>query len=93
MIETHRRLEFDHFHARITSVGESTNLLIAQVKKAVKASYPKRDSSTVELVELSSVEPKLLFWAARMIAWTVGSYYNTENVKWVSILEQRINES
>jgi hypothetical protein len=93
LIETHRRLEFAQFHLRIASVGDSTAVLLASAKRALKAGYAKKGSSTVEIASEAQADLHLLFWAARIVAWAVGAFYNSGHDKWVSLLEQRMNEA
>jgi hypothetical protein len=93
LIETHRRLDFVQFHARIASVGDSTALLVASAKKALKASYTKKGSGSVEIEGDQQGDLNLLFRAARIVAWAVGAFYNSGHDKWVSLLEQGMNET
>lgn len=91
LVESHRRLEFLQFHARLSSVGEATGALIASAKKALKGGYAKRGSSSVELVDDGQGDLALLVFAGRMIAWAVGAFYNSANDKWVRLLEERMS--
>lgn len=93
LAEAHRRLECAHFHARLASVGEATPTLQGLAKRALKAAYPRRDTSSVGLVQDNPREWQALAAAARLVAWAVGAAHNSDNSKWVSILERRLNPS
>lgn len=86
LLGMHKRLGFQRFNAHFFNVGEKDSSLLALAKKAAKSCYSKKDSVSVSL---SGSDPcaDAMGKIGRLFAWAVGHYYNSEDKRWLTELE------
>ena len=86
LMQTHRRLGIENFHLRLYPVGDRGDCLLRNAKRVAKACYPKRGTTSVAFVGNNECG-RILTAMARLFAWTVGSFHNSGNRHWISLLE------
>jgi len=92
LLTCHKSLHIEKLNIYLCSVGEKNDILIRFVKKAVRISYPKSGTTSVDFVR-NKDDWILLSHMTRIIAWAIGSFHNSGNQKWISLLEQKFQSS
>jgi TIR domain len=92
LLEVHRRFTFEELDIHLSRIGnEGGPLLISILKKGLRAVFPKKDSASVRYIDPGTPE-EVLAWFARALAWAVGVFHNADNPKWISLLEECLND-
>ena len=87
ILETHRKLQFQQFHAHISDVGEANKGLQGIVKRVIRCAFPKKGCWGAEIVARDSIFSSLDYMG-RLIAWAVGAFYNSGKSRWLQILRE-----
>jgi len=90
IIEKHRRLGFDQLHVCLSNIGEQDSYLLKSTKSALKAIYPNKNAYSTNFI--IKHEDLIILKMARIIAWTVGNFYNSNNSHWINLLEETIKK-
>lgn len=91
IIEKHRRLGVGQLHVCLPNVGEKNSYLLKSTKSAIKAIYPTKNAYSADFIRKQ--EDLILQNMARIIAWTVGNFYNSNNSRWITLLEDTIKKN
>ncbi len=92
LVRMHKRLRFTRLALFLPDVdpgntGAHNKQLLNASKKAVRAIYRKRGSAAVDRLEDGSVL-EAFFATGKLVAWAVHRRYNSDDEKWVAILER-----
>lgn len=91
LLQMHRKQGFKQFNLRLSHVGEESDSLLSYSKAAVRASFPQKNSSSVDFLNEKD-DYFLLVRMAHFLAWAVGAFYNDRTPHWVQLLEEGIQK-
>ncbi|HXT22125.1 MAG TPA: toll/interleukin-1 receptor domain-containing protein [Thermoanaerobaculia bacterium] len=87
LAELHRRVGVERFDLRLSQVGEKSAFVLGASKSTLKRSFPGKGAQSVTLTAPGDEDLPLVH-AARLVAWAVGTYYNSSPAddRWISLL-------
>lgn len=91
LLQMHRKQGFEQFHLRLSNVGEETASLLSYSKTVVKASFPLRNLSSVDILK-DKDDYIVLQKMAHLLAWAVGTFYDSGSPRLVQIIEEVIHK-
>jgi predicted MPP superfamily phosphohydrolase len=86
ILEMHRRIGMEGFHLRISKINEIKKSFLGTTKQALKKAFPLKKTTSADFC-VEGTTDDILVNMSRLLAWGVGAFYNSKNLRWISLLD------